>query len=172
MKNKAKNDGISIKTRGMKWYKFLIYFWLYAEVIWAIFCAIMYCTGWIHGESRQATYGETPFLQAVDTFYGLAFIYFAFATWGTRKALSWNYRKGPRLFCTLYIQKAVAATLHTLLPLIGMFVFDYNNFWVGLLITLGLIIASPFITISFYFNIIVAIVHYFYFKKRRNKFTY
>lgn len=171
MSSKEKIGGTSITTRGMKWYKFLIYFWLFAEIAWAVLAAVLYCTGWIHWTSRDATYSATPFLQAVDTFYGLAFIYFAFATLFARKALSWNQRKGPKSFCTLYIWKAVAAALHTMLPLISSNVFDYK-FGLGILIALGMIVIAPLITPQFHYNLIIAIVHHFYFKNRADKFTY
>ena len=86
---------------GMKWYKFLIYFSLFASAVLNAISAIMYFKGASYGDSADLVYDAFPGLQAIDVVCGMAFIGLAIMALVTRSALYWNKRKGPQLICAL-----------------------------------------------------------------------
>lgn len=141
---------------GMKWYKFLIYFSLFASAVLNAISAIMYFTGASYGDSADLVYDAFPSLQAIDVVCGMAFIGLAIMALVTRSALNWNKRKGPKLLCTLYILNAVVGVLYAVVAsaVTEEILFDES------------------IVINLIFSIVMAIANHIYFTKRKDMFTY
>ena len=88
---------------GMKWFKFMINFALWAGAILNIVMGIQYLTGVVYGETSEWMYYEFPRLKNLDTFYGLALCALAVYQIATRFALAKFKRKGPSMLNGIYI---------------------------------------------------------------------
>lgn len=105
----------------MKWYKFLIYFSLFAGAVLNALNGISYLTGSVyfilgHGYADAATvyefYGET--LRMIDIAFGVALI--ALAAFGiyTRFQLAGFKRNAPTLLYTLYAASTLLPFIYTI----------------------------------------------------------
>lgn len=68
-------DAKSKKDDGMGWYKFLIYFALFAGAVWNLVIGILYISGAVYDmteASADLVYRVFPSLQAVDIIYGIS----------------------------------------------------------------------------------------------------
>ena len=184
MSSKEKIGGTSITTRGMKWYKFLIYFWLFAEAVSFGLTGIMLCIENLDGlivtfftsllsdtsnlipNMMDAFYGLTT--SPTNAFYGLACIVLAIWTLLVRSSLVWRKRSGPKSLRLLYIWSAVAAVLYIVLP------------WTYTLLLLGVdnfaaifsMFDLLFCIISVVRNVALIIINHIYFGRRKEMFTY
>ena len=59
------------RRRPMAWFKFIIYFQLFANAACNLIIAFMWITGLHYGESAELYYETCPPLKAVDVIYGL-----------------------------------------------------------------------------------------------------
>ncbi len=147
----------------MKWYKFLIYFSLFAGAVLNVIAAILYITGAVYPATSggQATaklvyevYGSS--LKTVDVLYGIVMLCLAAFCIVTRFKLS-GFKKGaPVYLYVVYIADVVltliyniALTAATNIPSI----FTVSN--------ISSIIAT----------VIMVILNYIYFKKRQDLFV-
>jgi len=143
----------------LKWYKFLVYFLLFASAFLNAVSAIASFTGItyeIYGVSADLVYGSFPGMKLVDVLFGVATIGMAIMALITRHALEWNKRKGPRLLCAFYVLPGVLNVLYTVAVSAVTKVTMYNGYMV--LVLVG--------------GIVMAIINYIYFKKRKNMFKY
>lgn len=143
-------------TYGMKWYKFLIYFALFASAIVNVLSAISHLTGSQYGTDSKLVYSAFPNLRALDVLFGMVFVGLAILSLVTRNALYWNKKKGPKLLCAIY---AINAVINIVYPLI-----------------VSTIIETPLMDSSIWTSSIIGfamvIINYFYFKKRKDLFKY
>lgn len=104
----------------MKWFKFLIYFSLFAGAVINIVYGFNYLTGGIYfvetnGEvSASDIYEVFEEMQIVDVIYGLMML--AIAAFGifVRFRLAGFYANGPKLLNTLYIVSLVASLVYVI----------------------------------------------------------
>lgn len=105
----------------MKWYKFIIYFQLFAAALINFFAAITYLTGSIYqsqaGVSAELTYSVFPQLSAIDKFYGICLIGLAVMAIITRNKLA-KFRTGAP---TLYYIFLIASLVVGIIYMIGVF---------------------------------------------------
>lgn len=87
----------------MKWYKFLIYFVLFASAVVNAIAGFSYITGGQYGDYKELVYKVFPALKGVDVIYGLAALAIAALAIYTRMRLAGYYKNGPQLLNTLYI---------------------------------------------------------------------
>ena len=132
---------------GMKWYKFLIYFLLYASAVLNAISAIMCFTGAFYD----------GFTDILDFAFGVYFITFATMALQTRSELYRNKRRGPKLLCALYILNAVGGVMYPF----GVLMYTGQMLFYGSIIVITLVS-----------SIVMAIVNHIYFKKRKDMFTY
>ena len=88
----------------MKWYKFLIYFALFASAVLNTMSGISYMLGTIHGDILfiGSIYESYPALRIVDIVYGLLLIGVAIMAIYTRLQLAYYREKGPMCLYILY----------------------------------------------------------------------
>lgn len=147
-------------TPSMKWFKFLIYFALFAGAVINLAYGITYISGDIYEiqTNGQATsemvYSLFSGLKAVDVFYGVVMILIGGFSIFTRFLLSKYRKKGP-LF--LYILCGIGAGLSLIYSIAVMSISGVNQVANGVV---SVIVSAVFII----FNIK-------YFGKRKNLFT-
>lgn len=147
----------------MAWFKFLIYFMLFANAAINIFTAVTYLTGSVYlGEDMtmsdvEALYMFYPTAKMIDVVYGVLLIALAAYAIFTRFQLSGFKRRGPFLFILMYVLNLVIGLLYGISI---MFTLE-----TGLL---GFISFVPSIITS----VVMIFVNVVYFRKREELFVY
>lgn len=147
----------------MAWFKFLIYFMLFANAAINIFTAVTYLTGSVYlGEDMtmsdvEVLYMFYPTAKMIDVIYGVLLIALAAYAIFTRFQLSGFKRRGPFLFILMYVLNLVIGLLYSISI---MFTFE-----TGLL---GFISFVPSIITS----VVMIFVNVVYFRKREELFVY
>ena len=147
----------------MAWFKFLIYFMLFANAAINIFTAVTYLTGSVYlGEDMtmsdvEALYMFYPTAKMIDVIYGVLLIALAAYAIFTRFQLSGFKRRGPFLFILMYVLNLVIGLLYGISI---MFTFE-----TGLL---GFISFVPSIITS----VVMIFVNVVYFRNREELFVY
>ena len=104
----------------MAWFKFLIYFMLFANAAINIFTAVTYLTGSVYlGENMtmsdvEALYMFYPTAKMIDVIYGVLLIALAAYAIFTRFQLSGFKRRGPFLFILMYVLNLVIGLLYSI----------------------------------------------------------
>ena len=83
--------------RGMKWYKFLIYFYLWFQAAGHIIEAVMMFTGAVYtlsGAEKAQIYSEYPGLKSVDLYAGIIFLVLALVAFSVRGKLKKKTKGG------------------------------------------------------------------------------
>ena len=102
---------------GMKWYKFVIYFQLFATTAAFAISAFAFFTGSIYdwaGASSDLVYMVFPELEFFDFLLSLIFVGSAVLALVARKALKDKEKKGPILLCTLYASEIIFTILYSI----------------------------------------------------------
>lgn len=147
----------------MAWFKFLIYFMLFANAAINIFTAVTYLTGSVYlGEDMtmsdvEALYMFYPTAKMIDVIYGVLLIALAAYAIFTRFQLSGFKRRDPFLFILMYVLNLIIGLLYSISI---MFTFE-----TGLL---GFISFVPSIITS----VVMIFVNVVYFRKREELFVY
>ena len=92
----------------MKWFKFTIYFQLFANALLNLFNGIVYLTGTLYGSDADMVYLTFSGLKALDLLMGILYLGIVVLALVTRFRLAKFRRNGPML---LYIFLAVNLTL-------------------------------------------------------------
>jgi len=142
----------------MKWYKFLIYFSLFAGAVLNVISGIMILTGAHYDGAKDYVYAFFGGLQGLDMFIGVASLAMAALQVYTRFRLSGFCKNGPMLLSVVYIV-GVAINLIYLIGIIsilpGSVVENINmTTYITQLITSG----------------VMVFVNYTYFNKRKHLF--
>ncbi len=87
----------------MGWYKFLIYFSLFAGAVLNVFDAISLLTGGIYGGEAELVYSVFDGLKSLDAFIGITTLGLAGMCIYTRFRLSGFYKNGPMMLNITYI---------------------------------------------------------------------
>lgn len=139
-------------TMPMKWYKFLIYFALFAGAVLNIINGIMMLTGSQYDGSASLVYAFFDGLQAIDMIVGAACIGLAALQIYTRFRLSGYYQNAAKFVSITYI----AAVVINLFYIIGVLVvlpssvteyLDFSTFIVQIVISALMVVVN-----NTYFN--------------------
>lgn len=147
----------------MAWFKFLIYFMLFANAAINIFTAVTYLTGSVYlGEDMtmsdvEALYMFYPTAKMIDVIYGVLLIALAAYAIFTRFQLSGFKRRGPFLFILMYVLNLVIGLLYSI-----SITFTLEA---GLLGFISLV--PPIIT-----SVVMIFVNIVYFRNREELFVY
>lgn len=145
----------------MKWYKFLIYFWLFFEVARCIFTSYLFLTGkyldFLYYENINDLYLSYPNMRTLDIVFGILLISYAVFCFYTRQKLAKYSRIAPIL----------ASHIFLILPLLEISYFWFTSKILG-------IDLSEFLNRKFYvtlfFSILNVLLHRKYFSKRLHLF--
>ncbi len=152
----------------MKWYKFLIYFSLFAGAVISFLTAMAYFTGAMYIAEdgtiiSDIVYMVFPSLKTVDVIFASYYLVMTVLMVFTRFQLSSFKRRGPRLVIFLYIAEAVSYVLYLVMVL---FALEGNGLVDPSSIVDGASMGSTIAT-----SIVMAIINHVYFKKRAHLFV-
>ncbi len=139
---------------GMKWYKFLIYFALFAGAIGNAISGILYLTGEVYQGKAELVYAVYPEMEGIGIFFGLCFVGLAVLQIVTRQSLYWNKHMGPKLLVTCYL-------LNTVLS-IAFFAVLPNDVKTAMASS----VIAPVIG-----SVVMVLVNVYYFRKREHLFV-
>lgn len=144
--------------RGMKWFKFIIYFQLFANAAVNGYSALTALIGTQYQGSADLVYKSFPGLRAVDIAYGLVLLALAAFAVFTRMRLARFRRNAPLLYYILSIANTLDAVLYVLLVSLvsGVPVGDFDN--------LNL-------TVAVAVNLMMLVINLIYFGKRKDLFV-
>lgn len=150
---------VFVQEMPMKWYKFLIYFSLFASAVLNVINGLGLLTGTIYQGQADLVYATFEGLKGLDTFVGIFSLALAGFAVFVRFQLSGYKKLAPRLLLILYIGVIVFDLVYiigmgTVLPDIAMDMIDTSSFYSSM-------ISSA----------VFAIVNYIYFKKRAHLFV-
>jgi len=100
------------ETLGMGWFKFLIYFALFAGAVLNALTAISMLTGSMYGESKDLVYLFYKDLKTVDTIVGVATLALAVLGIYARFRLSGFHTNGPKMLTYTYALSAVIGIVY------------------------------------------------------------
>ena len=96
-------------TYSMKWYKFLIYFALFASAVAGVINAVMYFNGSMYNNFKDMFYEYFGSVKTVDTIFGIVLIVVAVFAIVVRFSLS-GYKKIAPTLLTVYFAVMYAST--------------------------------------------------------------
>lgn len=156
----------------MKWFKFLIYFSLFAGCVLNFITGFQALTGTQYSGYSADIYEAIPALQSADTFYGLALIVLAVYVLITRFVLAGYHRAGPAMYLFYLVACIMVVFIYSIMlsgiepttikistGLWSYVEYTYSFSWTQ---TGGSILA----------NIILLICNAIYFNKRKELFIY
>lgn len=142
----------------MKWFKFLIYFGLFAGALLNLISGIMQLTGGQYGENKELVYYVFADMKTLDLIFGILLIFLAVFGVYTRFQLSSYRRSGPTCLNVLYIANIILSLAY----LIAASVLTQIN-----IVELG----GSSMIISLVVSICMVVVNTIYFKKRSQLFV-
>ena len=102
MDNQQNTNVVVDNNLGMKWYKFLIYFSLFAGAVINVASGIPFLNGSIYGGYADNVYSVFPALKTVDVMYGIVALATAVLCIVARFALAKYKKNGPALLLSIY----------------------------------------------------------------------
>lgn len=154
------NERERAKNLPKEWFKFLINFALFADALLLLIESIRIMSGGVYGKNREYIYAVFPDLKAVNIIVGILGILLSAFCLIIRFRLAGFHKDGPPMLVSMCIASATIILVHVL------FIHFITN------IEMIEIIKNNILSvISFVENIILAIVNYFYFKKRKPLFN-
>ena len=144
--------------RGMKWFKFIIYFQLFASAVISVITAITMFTGAHYQGQADMVYRYFPGLKGLDVFYGIALIALAAFAIVTRQNLAKFRKNGPRFYFILIIASLALALIYSIA---GSSILN---------VSLGEVMDGSSVG-SLIGNIALLIINIIYFKKREDLFV-
>ncbi len=116
---------IETPQRGMKWFKFIIYFQLWAGMLVNLVMAGKYFTGAYYEGNAEMVYRFFPALQPLDIVMGVFCLALAVYAVVVQRALAKFRAKGPMMYYLMYIVDTAATVLYLLIGsiIIGQSVF-------------------------------------------------
>lgn len=116
---------IETPQRGMKWFKFIIYFQLWAGMLVNLVTAGKYFTGAYYEGNAEMVYRVFPALQPLDIVMGVVCLALAVYAVVVQRALAKFRAKGPMMYYLMYIVNTAVTVLYLLIGsiIIGQSVF-------------------------------------------------
>jgi len=143
----------------MRWYKFLIYFFLWISAAVNIMSAYFYVTG---GAQTEEVLAQFPILKTIDLFYGILTLGMGVLALFTRFALANYKRNAPKLIVGLYCYGfAISAVYNVAVLSLTSAIYEPVDF-----IIMGMSVGTSVIM-----NAVLIGCNYVYFKKRRRVFN-
>ena len=106
---------IAAPRRGMKWFKFIIYFQLWAGMLVNLVTAGKYFTGAYYEENAEMVYRVFPALQPLDIVMGIFCLALAVYAVVVQRALAKFRAKGPMMYYLMYIVNTAVTVLYLLI---------------------------------------------------------
>ena len=106
---------VSNPPMAMKWYKFLIYFSLFAGAVLNLSTAVSLLTGSAYGDAADFIYDTFPALLGLDLLYGTYALFLAIFSILTRQKLAHFKASGPKMITALYIMSCVGSFLYSIM---------------------------------------------------------
>ena len=121
----ASADVAAAPQRGMKWFKFIIYFQLWAGMLVYLVTAGKYLTGAYYEGSAEMVYDFFPALQPLDIVMGVFCLALAVYAVVVQRALAKFRAKGPMMYYLMFIVNTAVTVLSLLIAsiIIGQSVF-------------------------------------------------
>ena len=111
----ASADVVAAPQRGMKWFKFIIYFQLWASMLVYLVTAGKYLTGAYYEGSAEMVYDFFPALQPLDIVMGVVCLALAVYAVVVQRALAKFRAKGPMMYYLMYIVNTAVTVLYLLI---------------------------------------------------------
>lgn len=111
----ASADVAAAPQRGMKWFKFIIYFQLWASMLVYLVTAGKYFTGAYYEGSAEMVYDFFPALQPLDIVMGVFCLALAVYAVVVQRALAKFRAKGPMMYYLTYIVSTAGTALYLLI---------------------------------------------------------
>lgn len=144
--------------RGMKWFKFIIYFQLFASAVISVITAITMFTGAHYQGQADRVYSYFPGLKGLDVFYAIALLALAAFAIITRQNLAKFRKNGPKFYFIMIIAGIVVALIYSIA---GSSILH---------VSLGEVMDASSVS-SLVVNIALLIINIIYFKKREDLFV-
>lgn len=121
----ASADVAAAPQRGMKWFKFIIYFQLWAGMLVNLVTAGKYFTGAYYEGNAEMVYRFFPALQPLDIVMGVVCLALAVYAVVVQRALAKFRAKGPMMYYLMYIVNTAVTVLYLLIAsiILGQSVF-------------------------------------------------
>ena len=121
----ASADVAAAPRRGMKWFKFIIYFQLWAGMLFNLVTAGKYFTGAHYEGKAEMVYRVFPALQPLDIVLGVVGLALAVYTVVVQRALAKFRAKGPMMYYLMFIVNTAVTVLSLLIAsiILGQSVF-------------------------------------------------
>lgn len=156
-----------VQTLGMNWYKFLIYFALFAAAVLNFSASLMYFTGEIYNMSGESVgsewiYGFFPSLKGLDVFMGIVALVMCAGAIFVRFQLAKFKKNGP-LFYFILIGVNIATSIIYMIAS-AVILADISNYTTTITI-------SPSQIVGLITNFVILILNIIYFNKRKHLFV-
>ena len=107
--------GIIAPQRGMNWFKFIIYFQLWASLLVILITAVKYFTGGYYQGNADLVYSVYPALKVLDVCMGIYSVALGVYIVFTQRALAKFRAKGPKMYYMVYGADIVCVLLYLLI---------------------------------------------------------
>lgn len=121
----ASADVAAAPQRGMKWFKFIIYFQLWAGMLVNLVTAGKYFTGAYYEGNAEMVYRFFPALQPLDIVMGVVCLALAVYAVVVQRALAKFRAKGPMMYYLMYIVNTAVTVLYLI---IGSIIISQSAF--------------------------------------------
>ena len=111
----ASADVAAAPRRGMKWFKFIIYFQLWAGMLVNLVTAGKYLTGAYYEGNAEMVYRFFPALQPLDIVMGVVCLALAVYAVVVQRALAKFRAKGPMMYYLMYIVNTAVTVLYLII---------------------------------------------------------
>ena len=111
----ASADVAAAPQRGMKWFKFIIYFQLWAGMLVNLVTAGKYFTGAYYEGNAEMVYRFFPALQPLDIVMGVVCLALAVYAVVVQRALAKFRAKGPMMYYLMYIVNTAVTVLYLII---------------------------------------------------------
>ena len=149
----------------MVWFKFIIYFQLFANAAGMIYNAVTGIFGLAYGGDAEFIYAVCPALKAADVIYGILCLAFAVTAILVRQQLA-HYKKNAPVFYLGYVGVVMASNLlYTFAVLAALGTVSSSSMEAGAASVIGTVLGTV-IGAAVFFPL-----NYIYFKKRKELFA-
>lgn len=149
----------------MAWFKFIIYFQLFANAAGMIYNAVTGTFGLAYGGDAEFIYAVCPALKAADVIYGILCLAFAVTAILVRQQLA-HYKKNAPVFYLGYVGVVMASNLlYTFAVLAALGTVSSSSMEAGAASVIGTVLGTV-IGAAVFFPL-----NYIYFKKRKELFA-
>lgn len=149
----------------MAWFKFIIYFQLFANAAVMIYNAVTGIFGLAYGSDAEFIYAVCPALKAADVIYGILCLAFAVTAILVRQQLA-HYKKNAPVLYLGYVGVVMASSLlYTFAVLAALGTVSSSSMEAGAASVIGTVLGTV-IGAAVYFPL-----NYIYFKKRKELFA-